>query len=79
MLTSIYKLLLILYEYKVHLILDVLTKAKRNEVDMFIISSHISCGLQSLDVPCFKFFKVLQSSSKAFRTYKQAWSIKNHG
>ena len=65
--------LLILDGHKAHLTLDVITKAKRNQIDMLTIPSHISHGLQPLDVACFKPFKV------AFRAYKQAWSVRNHG
>ena len=65
--------LLIFDGHKAHLTLDVLTKARRNQIDMLTISSHTSHGLQPLDVACFKPFKV------AFRAYKQAWNVRNHG
>ena len=56
--------LLVLDGHKAHLTLEVVTKAKTNGVDMFILPSHTSHGLQPLDVACFKPFKV------AFRAYK---------
>ena len=73
LLTSTNRHLLILDGHKAHLTLDVLTKARRNQIDMLIIPSHTSHGLQPLDVACFKPFKI------AFRAYKQAWIVRNHG
>ena len=65
--------LLVLDGHKAHLTLEVITKAKRNGVDMLTLPSHISHGLQSLDVACYKPFKV------AFRAYKNLWSKEHHG
>ena len=66
MLASIHRHLLIFDGHKVHLILDMLTKAKKNEIDIFTIPTHTSHGLQPLDVACFE-------------PFKQAWSINIHG
>ena len=71
MLTFTNRHLLILDGHKAHLTLDILTKAKKNGI--LIIPSHISYGLEPLDVACFKSFKV------AFRLYKQTWNVKNYG
>ena len=65
--------LLVLDGHKAHVTLEVVEKAKANGIDMLILSSHISHGLQPLDVSCFKPFKV------AFRAYKSTWYLKNHG
>ena len=65
--------LLVLDGHKAHLTLEVVTKAKRNGVDMLILPSHTSHGLQPLDVACFKPFKV------AFRAYKNLWNKEHHG
>ena len=65
--------LLILDGHKAHLTLEILTKAKRNGIDMVSLPSHTSHRLQPLDVSCFKPFKV------AFRAYKNMWSVNNHG
>ena len=65
--------LLILDRHKAHLTLEVLTKAKRNGIDMVSLPSHTSHGLHPLDVSCFEPFKV------AFRAYKSMWSVNNHG
>ena len=73
LLTSTNRYLLILDGHKAHLTLDVLTKARRNQIDMLTIPSHTSHGLQPLNVACFKPFKV------AFRAHKQAWNVRNHG
>ena len=64
--------LIILYGHKA-LTLEILAKAKDNDLDMVTLPSHTSHGLQPLDVACFKPFKV------ASRTYKNTWSLKNHG
>ena len=72
-LTSTNRHLLILDGHKAHLTLDVLTKVRRNQIDMFTIPSHTSHGLQPLDVACFKSFKV------ASRAHKQTWNVRNHG
>ena len=69
--TSTNRDLLILDGHKAHLTLDVLTKARKNGIDMLIIPSHTSHGLQPLDVVCFNPFKM------AFRAYKQAWNVRN--
>ena len=53
-LTFTHRFLLIFDRYKAHLILDVLTKVKRNGIDMLTIPSHTSHGLQPLNVACFK-------------------------
>ena len=60
------KHLLILDGHKVHLTLEVLSKAKENGIQMLTLPSFISHGLQSLDLACFKPFKV------AFRAYRNA-------
>ena len=65
--------LLVLDGHKAHLTLEVVTKVKRNGVDMLTLPSHASHGLQPLDVACFKPFKV------AFRTYKNLWTKEHHG
>ena len=64
LLSSTTSYLLILDGHKAHLTLKEVSKAKRNGVDMLMLASHTSHGLQPLDVVCFKPFKVV------FRAYK---------
>ena len=69
MLSKTSKYLLILHGHKVHLTLEVLTKAKANWIDMLTLPSYTSDGLQPLDVAIFKLFKV------TFQKYKNSWCI----
>ena len=52
--STISKHLVILDRYKVHITLEVLTKTKRNGIQMVTLPSHTSHGLQPLDVSYFK-------------------------
>ena len=72
-LTSTHRHLLIFDGHKAFLTLDVITKAKRNGIDILTLPSYTFYGLQPLNVACFKPFKV------AFRAYKQVWSVRNPG
>ena len=65
--------LLVLNGFKANLTLKVVQKAKRNGIDMLTFPSYASHGLRSLDIICFK------SSKVAFRAYKNAWCVRNHG
>ena len=58
--------------HKAHLTLEVVSKAKKHGLDMLTLPSHTLHGVQSLDVFCFKLFKV------AFRAYKNLWTMKHH-
>ena len=65
--------LVILDGHKSHINLKVLMIAKDHGIDMISLPSHTSHSLQSLDIACFRPFKV------AFRTYSDLWNLKNHG
>ena len=64
--------ILILHGHKSNINLEILPKAKEDNIDMTRIPSHTSYGLEPLHKAYFRPFKV------AFRAYRDLWNLKNH-
>ena len=65
--------LLILDRHGSHVTLEVVQKAKAEDLDIITLPSHTSHRLQPLDVSIFKSFKT------TFRSYRDRWTIANKG